>query len=155
MEGGQRLIRLASLVATIVIGGALVGCGSGGGGTTTVTTGSQAADVAILGCRGNLQVEPEEVVACAADDGINVDHVKWTGWGEDPAYARGQAIVNTCDPYCAAGNYHLFRVVLIATGFRTCDGEQVYRTIRFAVIEPGPEPPGPGRLQPALDEVCD
>jgi hypothetical protein len=136
----------------------LVGCGSG---SSTVSTepsaaASPGADVAVLGCQGSLKVEPSEVVACSIDEPVKIDHVDWTGWGEDPAYGRGRAIINTCEPYCAAGNYHLFRVILIATGLKPCQESQVYSAIRFAVISEGTTPsPGPGKLNPPPSHYCD
>lgn len=151
----EKCPRLVWFVGLVVLA-ALAGCGSDGATTTTVTAGSPTANVAILGCQGNLKDEPVEVNACAADDGINVDHVEWTGWGEDPAYGRGRAIVNTCEPDCAAGNYNIFRVVLMATGLKPCKGTQVYRTIRFAVIEVTSTPPiPPGELIPPDFSECD
>jgi hypothetical protein len=152
MEGGPSL-KLICLLAAIALVGVCVGCGS----EDATTADSTVAEAAVLGCQGNTQVEPEEVVACAAGDGINVDHLRWTAWGEDPAFGRGMALVNACDPDCAAGNYNLFRVVLVATGLKSCQGTQVYGTIRYAVIEAtGSQPlPGPGELQPASSTYCD
>jgi hypothetical protein len=142
----------ATLLVPLTLVVAIAGCGS----DSSSSAQPAVADVAIVGCRGSLHVEPSEVVACAADDGVNIDHVKWTGWGEDPAYGRGRAVSNSCEPYCAAGNYHIFRIVLIATGLKPCQGKQVYSTIRFAVIEEAPSaPPGPGWLAPAPGRYCD
>lgn len=121
----------------------LAGCGSSSGdGTATV----------VIDCLGAQHSEPQEVESCAADQGIVVRKIKWTAWGQDPAYGQGIAIANTCVPYCAAGNYKQTPVVLVASNPQPCDGKDFYKRVQYADL--GHLLPGSGRMIPSRNGDC-
>jgi len=44
----------------------------------------------------------------------------WEGWGGARATSRGVAHLNTCKPYCAAGNYKAYRTRVTLYKIRRC-----------------------------------
>ena len=58
------------------------------------------------------------VVACA--DGNNrLARIKWQSYGTDAASGTATAVVNDCEPNCAAGEFHRFRAVVTLTKPKT------------------------------------
>jgi len=66
------------------------------------------------------------------------------------------SLVNDCTPDCAAGHFHSYRIVLIASGTRRCRaGRTAYRTITYAFIGPSPFPAtAPGTTDPVYPTRC-
>jgi hypothetical protein len=147
-------VKSFAITSLVVIAAAVAGCGSSGSsGTATDPIESNATDdVAVLTCLGALDVEPAEVQSCAADEGVSVIRMDWTGWGQDPAFGQGLALWNTCTPSCASGGHQLTEVVVEATNLKPCQGKEVYGSMRFAVLaENGLRP---SKLFPAKPSYC-
>jgi hypothetical protein len=98
--------------------------------------------VALLDCLAKPTVRPRSVVLACADANFIAEHLRWTGWGSPFAAARGTASVNDCTPYCAAGHFHTYAIVLIAAGSQTCHGRRAYLTVTYAFIGRSPYPRG-------------
>jgi hypothetical protein len=93
---------------------------------------------ALPDCLGKPQVRPAEVVLACADANFGVRELRWTGWGKATARATGVAYANDCKPYCAAGHFHTYRAVLVASGRQVCHGVPAYRRVRVSF--PGKTP---------------
>jgi len=68
--------------------------------------------------------------ACGDGNGY-FDRANWTHW--TGAYASGTARLwyNTCRPYCAAGNYHKYRVKIRADGVGMTGGHTYFQRFRY------------------------
>jgi len=96
---------------------------------------------ALPDCLGKPQVRPKQVVLACADANFGVKGLRWTGWGESFTAATGTAYANDCTPNCAAGHFHTYRAVLVASGARRCpNGGVVYKEVTIAFVGPSPYP---------------
>jgi len=98
--------------------------------TSLLTFASLAVLVVLLAVSGSGWGS-SAVLACG-DGNFQANHLRWTGWGESFAAAQGTASVNDCKPYCAAGHFHLYPVMLIAKGRQTCSGRSAYSSVTYA-----------------------
>ena len=69
-------------------------------------------------------------LACGDGNGY-FDRASWTHWGG--TYASGTARLwhNTCRPYCAAGNYHKYRVKVRLDRVGTTSGHTYFKRFRY------------------------
>ena len=114
------LLTFASLAVLVVL---LAVSGSGWG---------SSAVIGLPDCAGKPVVRPSSIVLACGDGNFQANHLRWTGWGESFAAAQGTASVNDCKPYCAAGHFHLYPVMLIAKGRQTCSGRSAYSSVTYA-----------------------
>jgi hypothetical protein len=56
---------------------------------------------------------------------------EWEGWGSARATATGVLHLNTCRPYCAAGNYKAYRGRVTLFKVRYCDHQRRYIDIKI------------------------
>jgi hypothetical protein len=98
-----------------------------------------ASPTALPDCVGKPQVKPASVILTCADAGLIVGKLKWTGWGSPFAAATGTETVNDCKPYCAAGHFHSYPVVIAASGSQRCPGGvTAYKTVLLAFVVKNP-----------------
>jgi hypothetical protein len=111
---------------------------------------------ALPDCLGHAQVRPKQVVFACADGNFYVDRLDWVGWGGARAVGLGTVHLNDCEPYCAAGHFHTYSAVLIASGSQRCpDGEPAYLTVTWAFVGRSPYPPSSsGTLNPRQNFRC-
>ena len=107
-------------------------------------------------CLGKPQVRPSQVIFACGDGGFSARNLQWTGWGENFAAAIGIGEVNDCTPNCAAGKFHSFRIVLIASGHQACpEGRPAYRTVTYAWVGRSPSPAyAPSSTDPTQGFPC-
>ncbi len=66
---------------------------------------------AILGCVAVTGLEgPREMSLACADNNYSLRELEWSNWGAEEARARGQALINDCDPNCAEGKFGTYPV---------------------------------------------
>lgn len=124
-------MRLAIVLALTIASVGLY-AGTGLAGTPTI---------ALPDCVGHPVVKPASVTLACADANFRVEHLQWTGWGESFAAGRGTGVVNDCEPNCAAGHFHNYPMLLVATGRQTCPGGQTaYEDVVYAFIGRSPYP---------------
>ena len=85
---------------------------------------------ALPDCQGKLQVRPARVVLACGDANFGLRKLRWSGWGRPSARATGTAYANDCKPYCAAGHFHDYPAVLVASGRLRCHGVVAYARVR-------------------------
>ncbi len=61
---------------------------------------------------GKRVIRPRSIIVTCADAGYQLRSLKWKSWGGRTAVATGLAWVNDCKPYCAAGRFHSYRVLV-------------------------------------------
>src|SRR5262249_60941704 len=108
------------------------------------SSGAATRPLALPDCVGHPHVEPKAVVFACGDGNFGVDRLSWVGWGEGRAVGIGSAYLNDCKPYCAAGHFHRYSAIVIASGRQRCpNGEAAYLTVTWAFIRRAPYPPSP------------
>jgi hypothetical protein len=53
----------------------------------------------------DLTVKPSTYIVSCADANTEFTDLRWTGWGDETAYATGEARWNDCTPTCVAGHW--------------------------------------------------
>lgn len=76
-------------------------------------------------------VEPERVDITYSTGFAWADHLtEWTGWGSKRAVADGRIHLNTCKPFCAAGNYKAYDGTVVLSKIRGCNGQRRYLDVK-------------------------
>lgn len=98
-----------------------------------------AAPSVLPDCLGKPVVRPVEIVLACGDANAIAQKLTWTGWGGSFAAALGTLSANDCTPYCAAGKFHNYPIVLIARGSQRCpDGRTAYASVTYAFLGRSP-----------------
>jgi hypothetical protein len=120
------------------------------------TLSAASSSRALPDCLGHPQIRPTDIVVTCADGGFGVDRLSWVTWGGSRAVGLGSAYVNDCTPSCAAGHFHRFPAVVIASGLQRCpNGEAAYLTVIWAFIGRSPFPSdAPGTKEPRQTFRC-
>ncbi|MQY34309.1 hypothetical protein SRB17_22750 [Streptomyces sp. RB17] len=81
-------------------------------------TGVQASPArpVLVDCFFHRNVRPADFILACGDGNSRLTGLHWSQWGPDGAKAVGVNWVNDCDPYCAAGTFHQYPVVIRLTG---------------------------------------
>jgi len=112
--------------------------------------------MALPDCHGSPTVQPQRVTLTCADGNFSIENVSWTGWGASFAAGIGTGKINDCEPSCAAGHFHTYPMVLIATGKQTCPNNQpAYDKIVYTFVgRSGFSPDAPGTTDPTREFPC-
>jgi hypothetical protein len=97
-----------------------------------------ATTIGLPDCLGKPRVRPASVVLACADGNFSISKLAWTGWGQQFAAGRGTASINDCKPNCAAGHFHSYPVILLATGRQSCHGKAAYASTTYAFVTQTP-----------------
>ena len=78
--------------------------------------------VRVPGCGGEDRAayKPKEIILACGDGSSSIVRIHWSSWSTHSAKGRGVARVDTCDPSCAQGKVHHYRVALALSKPRTC-----------------------------------
>jgi hypothetical protein len=99
------------------------------------------AATVFTGCEHRTRTRPAQIVVTCADANFYVGGLKWTRWTESAAAATGTAHVNDCKPYCAAGHFHTYPLVVRLSKPVTCVKHR-REFSRIAWRYPGAKPAG-------------
>ncbi|MBV2357397.1 hypothetical protein KUM39_24035 [Streptomyces sp. J2-1] len=66
----------------------------------------------LLDCEWKQDVRPTEFILACGDGNNRFSGLRWQEWGTQRATAVGVNEANDCEPYCAAGTFHSFRVTV-------------------------------------------
>ncbi|MFJ9963114.1 hypothetical protein [Streptomyces avermitilis] len=72
----------------------------------------QPARTVIVDCFWNPNVRPADFILACGDGNSRLSSLEWSHWGLNSATAKGFNLVNDCKPYCAAGKFHSYAVVV-------------------------------------------
>lgn len=155
-RGRMRYIVRRLNVAIVVIALlALIGAGTGIGlaasagastrarASTAVTLSAtkKATKYVVADC-SQLQVRPGSYYFTCADGGVGLENLHWTTWNSKLASAYGTYYYNDCIPYCAAGHFHKFPVLVVLWGSDAVKGHHgVRRYAEFTLIFTGSKRP--------------
>jgi hypothetical protein len=87
---------------------------------------------------GNDRYKPRQVVIACGDGNFGLKHMHWPKWTAGRAFGRGLAYANDCDPFCAGGHFHSYRVRVVLHGALSCDGVRIYRYARIRFVRHRP-----------------
>lgn len=97
--------------------------------------------IALPDCVGKPEIKPKDMTIACGDGNFRIEKIQWTGWGETFAAGVGTGTLNDCEPYCAAGHFHNYPMVVIASGRQTCpNGQPAYAMVTYAFIGRSPLP---------------
>ncbi len=65
-------------------------------------------------------VRPRQIIVACGDANFYFSNLAWSAWNAKHAVAGGIAHLNDCKPYCAAGHFHTYKVVITLTLPKTC-----------------------------------
>ncbi|WSQ41123.1 hypothetical protein OG609_38060 [Streptomyces sp. NBC_01224] len=79
----------------------------------SASAGSPASAHAVaVDCFSQPQVRPGDFLIACGDGNNHLIGLQWSNWGHTSAVGRGLDAVNDCQPYCAAGRFHSYPVIV-------------------------------------------
>ncbi|WP_217238566.1 hypothetical protein [Streptomyces sp. AC555_RSS877] len=72
----------------------------------------QVRPTVLVDCLSKPQVRPVDFMLACGDGNSRLASLRWARWDAASAEAKGVNRVNDCKPYCAAGTFHSYRVVV-------------------------------------------
>jgi hypothetical protein len=105
--------RAAALIAVLLAVGA-VGCASAPTRATDAALIQRAspAETVVINCQFKPQVRPSAMILTCADANDVLTGLHWVSWGTGAAFATGIERINNCTPYCAAGKFINYPVLV-------------------------------------------
>jgi hypothetical protein len=112
---GHRTTRTAALLCAALGLTAAVGTASAAPAASPATDRSTArpsAPPVLVDCLWHPKVRPSAFILACGDGNSRLASLKWDHWNARSAKATGVNVVNDCEPYCAAGTFHSYPVVV-------------------------------------------
>lgn len=107
--------RAAALIA-ILLAVTATGCASASAPTratdTALTQRASAGKTVVVNCLLKPQTRPSSFILTCADANDVLAHLHWVSWGSAAAFATGTEQINDCTPYCAAGKFINYPVLV-------------------------------------------
>ncbi|ARP68700.1 hypothetical protein LK07_01745 [Streptomyces pluripotens] len=66
----------------------------------------------LVDCLWHQDVRPADFILACGDGNSRLTGLHWAQWGPREATAIGMNVVNDCKPYCAAGTFHAYPVIV-------------------------------------------
>ncbi|MFF8990590.1 hypothetical protein ACF09H_11735 [Streptomyces sp. NPDC014983] len=82
----------------------------------TATAHSSHGDRVLVDCFSHRNVRPTDFILACGDGNSRLKGLHWSSWGAGGATGTGTNWVNDCKPYCAAGAFHPYPVVIRLSG---------------------------------------
>ncbi|MCW7941300.1 hypothetical protein AAW14_04340 [Streptomyces hygroscopicus] len=76
------------------------------------TVKQQVGRPVLVDCLWHPQVHPQNFMIACGDGNSLLTSLHWSHWGATSATAQGFNVVNDCKPYCAAGKFHSYPVIV-------------------------------------------
>lgn len=105
--------RAAALIAVLLAVGA-AGCASAPTRATDAALIQRAstAKTVVVNCQFKPEVRPSAMILTCADANDVLTGLHWVSWGTGAAFATGIEQINDCTPYCAAGKFINYPVLV-------------------------------------------
>ncbi|MFI9648275.1 hypothetical protein ACIHAA_18510 [Streptomyces sp. NPDC052040] len=101
----------AALGAVALLAAAMGGTASAAPSAGYRTTG-QPTGAVLVDCVWHTQVRPADFLLACGDGNNSLSSLRWSHWDPGSATATGINVVNDCKPYCAAGKFHSYPVIV-------------------------------------------
>jgi hypothetical protein len=99
--------------------------------SSVAASAAQATAVQRIGGCAPDRARPTRVILACGDAALGLTRMRWTSWGGSAARGHGFVSINDCEPYCAAGTFHQYRVRVVADRPKVCQGTRVYTRVTF------------------------
>ncbi|MGW4563121.1 hypothetical protein ACWEN3_12160 [Streptomyces sp. NPDC004561] len=97
----------------------------------------------LVDCFFHRNVRPVDFILACGDGNSRLTGMRWTEWGRDGAQGMGVNWVNDCKPYCAAGTFHSYPVVIRLSGEQTWKKHRSFqRFTQMSLTYTGARPEG-------------
>lgn len=107
----------------------------------------RTADPVLVDCLGRPGVRPADYVLACGDGNSRLTSLHWQRWDATAAVARGVNVVNDCEPYCAAGTFRSYGVVVRLDRPHSWQQEpDVRQYTRMTLTYTGDRPEGSARV---------
>jgi hypothetical protein len=128
--------------AAIVIAALGVGVGLGVANSKASSPAvSSPPPAVVMDCAGQPAVRPRKLTLACADGNDYLTGLSWASWGQALASATGVQEENDCVPYCAAGHFHGYPVLVVLWRDATVTGHPgQQRYTRITLLYPGARP---------------
>jgi hypothetical protein len=105
--------RAAALMAVLLTVGA-AGCASAPTRATDAALIQRAstAKTVVINCQFKPEIRPSAMILTCADANDVLTGLHWVSWGTGAAFATGIEQINDCTPYCAAGKFINYPVLV-------------------------------------------
>jgi hypothetical protein len=135
---------ISALALALGLGLGLLGAASASAtahSSTSAAAGLYSERTVVISCQNRTQVRPGTFTLACADGNDYLTGLSWTSWTSRLASGYGTQHENDCIPYCAAGHFHAYPVLVVLWGsgpLRGNPGTQHYT--RMTLIYPGARP---------------
>ena len=132
--------RLCLAIAAISVSALGLGLGLGGPASAAATSPASALAATrlftertvVINCQDRTEMRPGSFTLACADGNDYLTGLSWTSWTPRLASGYGTQVVNDCLPYCAAGHFHSYRVLVVLWGRAALRGNP--GTLRYTKI---------------------
>jgi hypothetical protein len=93
----------------------------------------------VVDCLGHKQVEPGNFVLACADGNSALEKLSWAAWTPKVAAGKGDLVQNDCNPYCAAGHFHSYPVIVGLRGKAAYHGSERFTELTLTFTGSRPE----------------
>ncbi|MPY35397.1 hypothetical protein FNH09_30445 [Streptomyces adustus] len=101
----------------------------------------------LLGCLSDPEVRPSEFILACGDGNSRLAALHWSSWDANDAVATGYNAVNDCKPFCAAGKFHSYPVIVVLEHPHTWkQNPRVLQFTQMNLVFPGDRPEGYDRV---------
>jgi hypothetical protein len=105
----KRVAVLIALLLTV----AATGCASASAPVRATDTAQIFSEqTVVVNCLSKAQTKPSNFILTCADANDVLAHLHWVSWGPTAAFATGTEQINDCTPYCAAGKFINYPVLV-------------------------------------------
>jgi hypothetical protein len=147
--------RLSLAVTAISVSALALGLGMGGSASASPTAAAGTAAAAartsptvlygertvVISCLGQPDVRPGKFTLACADGDDWLTGLSWTSWTPRLASGYGTQVEDDCIPYCAAGHYHSYPVLVVLWGTAALRGDPgTLRYTNMTLLYPGARP---------------
>jgi len=111
---------LVPVVAALAVTGFILGGSAQAASARSAVSPSQTV---VFDCLGqHALVGPKSIILTCADGNAYFAKLAWTSWKPGLASAKGTLVLNDCTPYCAAGHFHSYPVIVVLWGSKAVTG---------------------------------
>jgi hypothetical protein len=119
-----------------------LGVGAASASPSAHATGWYSERTVVIGCLSRPEVRPGHFTLACADGDSYLTGLSWTSWTPKRASGHGTQVENDCIPYCAAGHFHRYPVLVVLRGLAALRGDPgTLRYTNVTLIYPGARPP--------------
>ncbi|MFJ4784045.1 hypothetical protein [Streptomyces sp. NPDC088794] len=108
----------------------------------------------LVDCLWHTDVRPGDFTLACGDGNSRLTSLKWSQWGTETATAEGVNMLNDCKPYCAAGTFRSYPVVVRLSDpkpWKKHPGTRHYTRITLSYPDSRPDIYGPTVTYPLWD----